>query len=143
MKKFLATAVFCLALVPTGAHTSYTIFPDGTLMTGARIYVLSAAPLALCVNKFAEWFLSYTLAVNDLSTLSPVHIRVEAICNGGGGSFSAPVSGYLYDLYGTSPPTITAENATYVLVWQVQSNVTGTWSPAGTFRLVIPYADIH
>ena len=142
MKKFLVTAVFCLTLVPTGAHSFYTIFPDGTLMTEMRIQRFAPLPFASCAQYLPDWIQSNTLAVNNLSTLNPVHIRVDGSCYGANGNV---ITAHMYDLYGTSPPTITVEfkDQVYILTWQVQSNVTGTWSPAGTFTLFIAFADIH
>lgn len=144
MKRFLSTAVLCLSLVPTVAYTSYTIFPDGTLMTEVREFQhpVTPKPFTSCNGPLAGWFKLNTLTVNNLSTLSPVHIRTVGICDSADG---AVITGHMYDLYGTSPPNITVEfkDEYYLLVWQVQSNVGGTWSPAGTFTLIVPFADIH
>lgn len=144
MKRFLATAVFCLALVPSGAFAFHTIFPDGNVMTQALTAMPPPAPappppFASC-NPSLSWARLLVVDVNNLSTLGPVHVRAYGNCLDIAGTI---VLWYLTDYYGPAAPTITDTGADYSVVWAVQQNVGGVWSPFGTFTLSVPKTSLH
>lgn len=139
MKKFLATAVFCLALVPAGTFAFHTVFPDGNVAMVMGASMPAPGPFTSC-SPSAPWLETYGLDVNNMSALFPLHMFRIGTC--------ITTTGVIYgeklaDYYGPTAPTITDTGTAYTVAWAMQQKVGDTWSPVGTFTINVLKTSLH